>query len=311
MTYLSAYFDTWVSIYKSGLVREKTLIKYHTTRDWLVKIEPKIPIESITRNDYQMLIKSYAESHAHKTVVDFHRQIRACILDAIDEGVIQKDFTRKVFLGGHIPNKRNLFLEERDAKILMQTFQLENKPHLTWEHFFALLLTTGLRYSEGLALTKANFDFKNLTIEVNKSYNYQQKGNISNRFQPTKNMASVRTIALDLKTAWILRPFIENIRHDLPIFPQLIGTGHPIVYNSTINNRLKKYCERAGVPTITLHGLRHTHASILIANEISIQVVAKRLGHANTITTQTTYIHLLQAAEKQANEKITSILVNW
>lgn len=311
MTYLSAYFDTWVSIYKSGLVREKTLVKYQTTREWLVKLEPKISIESITRNDYQMLIKNYADSHAHKTVVDFHRQIRSCILDAIDDGVIQKDFTRKVFLGGQIPKQRNLFLEESEAKILMQAFQLENKQNLSWAHFFALLLTTGLRFSEGLALTKDNFDFKNLTVEVKQSYNYQQKGDISNRFQPTKNMASVRTIALDLKTAWILRPFIENIQHDLPIFPQLMGTGHPIVYNSTINNRLKKYCEQAGVPTITLHGLRHTHASILIANDISIQVVAKRLGHSNTITTQTTYIHLLKAAEKKANDKITSILVNW
>lgn len=84
-----------------------------------------------------------------------------------------------------------------------------------------------------------------------------------------------------------------------------------MIYNSTINNRLKKYCQLAKIPIITLHGLRHTHASVLIANGISIQVVAKRLGHANSITTQNTYIHLLKSTEQKANEKITSILINW
>ena len=174
-----------------------------------------------------------------------------------------------------------------------------------------MLLTTGLIFSEALALTKNDFDFQNLVIHVTKSYNYQKKGFVNHRFQPTKNESSIRTIALDLKTAWILRPIVENIDHTMPIFPSIEGEGHPVIYNSTINNRLKKYCQLAKVPIITLHGLRHTHASVLIANGISIQVVAKRLGHANSITTQNTYIHLLKSTEQKANEKITSILINW
>ena len=308
---LSTYFEYWVLNHKAGFVRDKTLAKYKTTGSWLKRLEIEIPISKLSKSNYQEIIRLYSQVHSHKTVMDFHRQIRASILDAYDDGIIQKDFTRKVFLGGRAVKAKNMFLEEIEAKNLMQSFELEKKSGLTWEHFLALLLTTGLRFSEALALTKNDFDFQNLVIHVTKSYNYQKKGFVNHRFQPTKNESSIRTIALDLKTAWILRPIVENINHTMPIFPSIEGEGHPVIYNSTINNRLKKYCQLAKIPIITLHGLRHTHASVLIANGISIQVVAKRLGHANSITTQNTYIHLLKSTEQKANEKITSILINW
>ncbi|MBZ5984132.1 hypothetical protein KIJ05_03150 [Leuconostoc gelidum subsp. gasicomitatum] len=98
-----------------------------------------------------------------------------------------------------------------------------------------------------MALTKDDFDFQNLVIHVNKSYNYQKKGFVNQRFQPTKNGSSIRTIALNLKTAWILRPIVENINHTMPIFPSIEGKGHPVIYNSTINNRLKRYCQLASL----------------------------------------------------------------
>ena len=76
------------------------------------------------------------------------------------------------------------------------------------------------------------------------------------------------------------------------------------VFNSTVNNRLKALCLKAGIPVITVHGLRHTHASMLLFGNVSIASVAKRLGHSSMTTTQETYLHIINELENQDNDKI-------
>lgn len=76
------------------------------------------------------------------------------------------------------------------------------------------------------------------------------------------------------------------------------------VFNSTINNRLKVLCKRAQIPVITVHSLRHTHASLLLFAGVSIASVATRLGHSSMTTTQETYLHIIQELENQDNDKI-------
>ena len=71
------------------------------------------------------------------------------------------------------------------------------------------------------------------------------------------------------------------------------------VYNSTVNDILGRYCRKANVPVITIHGLRHTHASVLLFAGVSIASVARRLGHSSMTTTQKTYLHIIQELENR------------
>lgn len=91
---------------------------------------------------------------------------------------------------------------------------------------------------------------------------------------------------------------IKNMDDDQPIFVK----GR--IFNSTVNNRLKNLCNQANIPVITIHGLRHTHASLLLFAGVSIASVARRLGHSSMITTQETYLHIIQELENQDNDKI-------
>ena len=71
------------------------------------------------------------------------------------------------------------------------------------------------------------------------------------------------------------------------------------VYNSTVNDVLARHCRKANIPVISIHGLRHTHASLLLFAGVSIASVARRLGHSNMTTTQKTYLHIIHELENQ------------
>ena len=81
---------------------------------------------------------------------------------------------------------------------------------------------------------------------------------------------------------------------DKPIF-----AGETKVYNSTVNDVLARHCRACGISEISIHGLRHTHASLLLFAGVSIASVARRLGHASMTTTQKTYLHIIQELENK------------
>ena len=96
----------------------------------------------------------------------------------------------------------------------------------------------------------------------------------------------------------------KDLPKDKPIF---VREGHR-VFNSTANSRLKTLCKLANIPMISIHSLRHTHASLLIYASVSVASIAKRLGHSSVTTTQETYLHIIRELEDQDNVKIIDYL---
>lgn len=126
-------------------------------------------------------------------------------------------------------------------------------------------------------------------LSVSKTWDYKGKGG----FQPTKNKSSVRKIQIDWQMVIQFSELIKGLPEDEPIFVK------KKVYNSTVNDILSRYCKEAKIPEISVHGLRHTHASILLFAGVSIASVARRLGHASMTTTQKTYLHIIQELENR------------
>lgn len=288
------YFEEWVEIYKVGAVRPVTLDKYYITHQRIKELAPDLRLGELSRTNYQKLLNSYALTHEKQTTMDFHHQIKGAILDALEEGLIEKNPTRKIIIKGKTPRtKRPKFLNQADLHAVLR--QLELREEINWDWFILLIAKTGLRFSEALALTPDDFDFFNQSVSVNKTWNYK---NSFGEFQLTKNESSIRKITLDWKTAMQFSQLIKGMEKEKPIFVK------DRVFNSTINNRLKVLCEKAEVPVITIHSLRHTHASLLLFAGVSIASVAKRLGHSSMTTTQETYLHIIQELENQDNDKI-------
>ena len=292
------YFEEWVHLYKEGAVRSVTLRKYEVAQRYLEELVPNMKLNELDRKSYQKLLNEYALTHEKQTTMDFHHQVKGAILDAVDEGLIEINPTRKIIIKGKKPaEKKPKFLNQFEVQALLK--QLDLTGTINWDWFILLVTKTGLRFSEALALTPNDFDFSKQQVVINKSWNY--KGT-QGRFQPTKNASSIRKVQLDWKTAMQFSQLIKSLNPEKPIFVS------KRVFNSTINNRLKVLCMQANIPIVTVHSLRHTHASLLIFSGVSIASVAKRLGHSSMTTTQETYLHIIQELENQDNEKIMRCL---
>lgn len=292
------YFEEWIELYKVGSIRSITLEKYYMSLHWVAKLAPDVRLCDLDRRSYQKLLNAYAEDHEKQTTMDFHHQIKGAILDAVDEGILTQNPTRKIIIKGKAPKeKKSKFLNQHEVQLLLR--ELDLKQELNWDWFILLVTKTGLRFSEALALTPEDFDFFKQKIVITKTWNYR---NSIGDFQPTKNASSVRKIQMDWQLAMQFSQLVKNLDPNKPIFVR------KRVFNSTINNRLKVLCTNAKIPVITVHSLRHTHASLLLFAGVSIASVAKRLGHSSMTTTQETYLHIIQELENQDNDKIMSHL---
>ncbi|MGF6991282.1 integrase [Lachnospiraceae bacterium PF1-21] len=282
------YYEKWITVYKKGAVRKVTMNKYLMTHQWLVKLIPDLRLSECTRIMYQQLLNDYAECHERQTTMDFHHQLKGAILDAVDEGLIERDPTRKAIIKGKTPAfKKIKYLNQFELHNLLASLTLQSE--VNWDYFILLVAKTGMRFSEALALTPNDFDFAHQTLSVNKTWNYKDAGG----FQPTKNKSSSRKIQIDWQTVTQFSALVKNLPPDEPFF---IKTK---VYNSTVNDILSRRCEEAKIPIISIHGLRHTHASLLLFAGVSIASVARRLGHASMTTTQKTYLHIIQELENK------------
>ena len=282
------YYNRWIHIYKEGAIRNVTMDKYKMTQLWLKRLIPTLEICQLTRTTYQQLLNDYAEVHEKQTTMDFHHQLKAAILDAIDEGWIKRDPTRKAIIKGkHARNKKQKFLNQFEVHKLLSDLTLGST--LDWDWLIYLIAKTGMRFSEALGLTPKDFDFMHQSITINKTWDYKN----NTGFLPTKKFTSNRKIQIDWQTVIKFTELLRDLPENEPIFV------HGKVWNSTPNKRLERHCIHCGIPIITIHGLRHTHASLLLFSGVSIASVARRLGHASMTTTQKTYLHIIAELENK------------
>lgn len=290
------YYLEWIELYKKGAIRDVTIDKYYLTQRKLIELAPELHLNELDRRSYQALLNQYALTHERQTTMDFHHHLKAAIIDALDDGLLENDPTRRIIIKGKKASaKKHKFLNLIELQMLLRHLDLGEE--INWDWFILLVAKTGLRFAEALALTPDDFDFEKQIINVNKSWNYKIKQGC---FQPTKNKSSNRKIIVDWQLMSQFKTLIDHKLHDYPIFVN----PNQRVHNSTINHLLERYCSELNIPIISIHGLRHTHASLLLYEGVSIASVAKRLGHADTTTTQSTYLHIIQELENKDSDKV-------
>ncbi len=166
---------------------------------------------------------------------------------------------------------------------------------LKYRAFFMTLFYGGLRKGEALALTWNDIDFKNNTINIDKTAYFR---NITS----PKNESSIRKIKMPQHTMNLLGELKLETANKIDYV--VFGEFYDHMPETTIDVRYNEYVEKSKVKRIRIHDFRHSHASYLINQGNDIQIVSKRLGHANTSTTYDIYSHLYPNAEDEAIAKM-------
>jgi integrase len=304
---LDEYFEQWVELYKSN-VREGTKTHYQNTLRIIKEYFPNTPIQHITKNDYQAFINHFGKDKVRETVKKVNSQIRSCVKDAVDEGIINVDFTRNVVLsGGKGKRAEEKYLNYEESQLLLSALYKRLSYDRLVYYLILLALTSGMRFGELVGLTRKDFNFLNNTITVNKTWGYLPT--TEQGVKDTKTIYSNRVIKMDKRTMKTFKDLFnntpENIHRVVFYNP---ASKYKVFSNTGVNKALKKLQIEIGISQpISLHGLRHTHASVLLYKGVSIQYISERLGHADIDTTLKKYAHMIKELRKKDEEKAISI----
>ena len=158
------YYARWIKVYKEGADRDVTMKKYLMTHAWLKKLVPQLRLCDITRVSYKQLLNAYAVCHERQTTMDFHHQLKGAIMDAVDDGLIERDPTRKAIIKGKTPAEKKIkYLNQFELHSLICDLDLQE--HINWDWLILLIAKTGMRFSVALALTPKDFDFAHQTVK--------------------------------------------------------------------------------------------------------------------------------------------------
>lgn len=303
------YFEEWYKLYKKN-VTKSTLEHYKYTLAAIQTYFGSKPIQNIKRRDYQEFLNDYGSTRAKETVEKVHIHIRSSVLDAVEEGILQIDFTRKAVLTGSVPAKKpsekHLHFEESERLLK----ELYNRLDRGLGYYILLLgLTSGMRFGEMVGLTRKDFDFDNNLINIDKTWGYLPK--MHEGFGPTKNEQSVRIIKMDERTMNTFKKLFESTPtnlHRLVFFSA--QSKYKVISNNNANKLLRDVLDYLGIGQITVHGLRHTHASISLYKKASIYYIAERLGHKDIQTTHKDYAHVIKELREVDEQTTISIFEN-
>jgi len=306
---LGEYLEDWLAACRS--------IRPNTVRDYSVSIHKHIGprlgnvrLQSVDRLQIRALYRKLAESGlSEKTVHNVHICLHKALQDALDDGLLRRNPAERA----HSKPKDRPEMETWSADELAAflTFTAQDR-ELVLYHVAA---ATGMRRGELLGLRWRDVDLKAAKLSVKQQYTRQGNGL---GFGPPKSRKSIRTIDVDQETIALLREQQERQRFDRRAW----GTGYradldlvfcrpggsaedPNVIGRRFARRVRKL---ATVPQIGLHGLRHTHATLLLEAGVDVKTVSERLGHDTVQTTLELYGHVTHTMRSNAAARFGSLL---
>lgn len=278
-------------------------------------------------------IADNSDGLSEKTILHHHRLISAILSQATRDRLIPYNIADKNYTKApRISRKEANFLDDFEVQEVMSKLSLEA---LKWRTAIMLLIYSGMRRGELMGLEWSDIDFDHSVIHISRTSQYVSSLGIITK--DTKNFSSTRTVKLPQEAFALLEQYRrwwlalrtgmgdkwqyeieityangkrELVPNDRLFIKDDSTPMHPDSLTDWTHNFIKKY----NLPKFSPHSLRHTNASLLIANGVNIPTVSKRLGHSSVTTTTKIYSHSIQSADEIASnilsEKLNPVCKN-
>ena len=249
-----------------------------------------------------------------KTILEHHRLLRAMLHKAVYWQLIVSNPAERVQPPKARKPKRKSYDDEQ-TKILLENLEQLSIEDTKYKVAIILTIFTGVRLGELMGLEWQDVDFKNGIISINRSSQYLSDMGVFTKVPKTES--SIREIAIPEFIISLLEEYKLWYEEQKSIYGELWtnsdrlfvqANGKPM-HPSTISKWFVKYVGQIGLPVINFHGLRHTNASLLVAQNIDIAVISARLGHAQISTTLDFYVHPLLSHNRKAGYALENLLL--
>ncbi len=305
---------TWMDVWFENVAKVKVRPSSHQTYKGYIDnhIKPsigKIPLEKLTTMELQKFYRKLLTSSRVERIEAKHqpkglsaktvRNINQVISSAMDFAMAQKIISENPCRAVALPKIEHKEMQTIPAEQL-HAFLTEAKATGVYEMYY-IELATGLRRGELLGLKWEDIDMKQGIIRIRR-----QVARIGGKIvkAPLKTKNSYRTVTISPQAVEVLKAQ-KTKTNDQYVFPS--PNGGPISPDS-VNNMLKRVLERAGIPKVRFHDLRHTFATLALQNGVDIKTVSGMLGHFSAGFTLDTYAHVTTAAQKEAAQAMESVL---
>ncbi len=296
--------ELWLESYQLTVKPQTFIATKRMLYNHLIPVFGALRLNKLSVSYIQGFINDLSSELVHYSVV--HSINRRVLQYGVSFQLLPFNPARDVMLP-KVPKKENKaikFIAPEDLKALMA--YMEKLANKKFSYFFdyvlySVLLATGCRFGEVVALEWSDIDLDNGTISITKNYSRLLK-----LIGTPKSKAGVRVISIDKKTINLLRLYKNRQRQTF------IETGarvSAVVFSTplkeyqnmaTRQESLDRRITEIGIPRFTFHAFRHTHASLLLNAGISYKELQYRLGHATLAMTMDIYGHLSMDKEKEA-----------
>lgn len=307
---LGKYLERWIEDVAAGRVRPSTLPSYaQIVRGHIIPSIGHIPLLRLSAPAVQGYLTRKLGELSPSTVLKHFRVLHRALEDAVRYGIIPRNPCD--FVDPLPAQRRELRVwDEEQARL----FLAEAKRTSPYYPLYLTALLTGMRQGELLGLRWCDVDLLSGVAHIQQTL-YRRGAKIM--VGPPKTRGGRRTVLLPPVVVEELfrvrerqaehRRILGSAYHDHGlVFCQ--ANGKPLHAHNIVRRDFRRVIERAGVPRIRFHDLRHCHATLLLRQGVHPKVVQERLGHSEIRVTLDTYSHVLPALQEEASRKIEGIL---